>query len=89
MRCLLHGDESEEEVQRRVRRGPARLCLCGATARQPARGPDSVVSLCQMVFGGAAALRRQILHSGGLLGVVRSVFLDFLSMLDRVLTATS
>ena len=68
---------------------PARLCLCGATARQPARGPDSVVSLCQMVFGGAAALRRQVLHSGGLLGVVRSVFLDFLSTLDRVLTATS
>ena len=58
-------------------------------ARQPARGPDSVVSLYQMVFGGAAALWRQVLHSGGLLGVVRSVFLDFLSMQDCVSTTTS
>jgi hypothetical protein len=29
MRCLLHGDESEEEVQRRVWRGPRALCLHG------------------------------------------------------------
>ena len=66
-----------------------RCVIAVVTVRQPARGSDSVVSLCQMVFGGAAALRRQVLHSGGLLGMVRSVFLDFLSTLDRVLTATS
>ena len=48
-----------------------------------------MVSLRQMVFAGAAALRRQVLHSGGLLGVVRSVFLNFLSTRDRVLTVTS
>ena len=89
MRCLLHGDESKEEVQRQVRRGIAHCVIAVVTARLPARSPDSVVSLCQMVFGGAAALRRHVLHSGGLLGVVRSVFLDFLSMQDRVSTATS
>ena len=79
VRCLLHGDESEEKVQRRMRRGPRALCFRGGDGEAAARGPDSMVSLCQMVFAGAAALQRQVLHSGGLLGVVRSVFLDFLS----------
>ena len=30
-----------------------------------------------MVYGGAAALWRQVPHGGGLLGVVQSGFLDF------------
>ena len=41
------------------------------------------------MFGGAAALQRQVLLSGGLLGVVRSVFVNFLSTRDRVSMVTS
>ena len=60
-----------------------------ATARQPARGPDSVVPLRRMVDSVAAALWCQVLHGGGLLGAGLSVSLIFLSVLDRALVATS
>ena len=68
-------------------RGPPRCVIAVVTARQPARGTDLVVSLCRMVYGTTAALRRQVLHGGGLRDVVRSVFLDFLSTRDHVFTA--
>ena len=58
---------------------PARCVLVVATARQPARGLDSVVSFCQAECGAAAALRRRIPHGGGLLGVVQSASFGFLS----------
>jgi hypothetical protein len=59
------------------------------TVKQPVRGPDLVVSLHRMVYGGAAALQLQVLHGGGLLGVVQYVFLDFLSTREHVSTAPS
>ena len=37
---------------------PVRCVIVVVTARQPARGPDSMVLLCQMVFAGVAALWR-------------------------------
>ena len=40
---VLHDDESEEEVQRRVWRGPVRCVFAVVKARQPARGSDSMV----------------------------------------------
>ena len=70
MRCLRRGDESEEESNGGCGVAPARCVIAVVTTRQPARGPDSVVSLCRTVYGGAAALWRQVLHGGGLLGVV-------------------
>jgi len=68
---------------------PVRCVFAMATARQPARGPDSVVPLCRTVDYIAAALWRQVLHGGGLLGAGLSVSLVFLSVLDRALVATS
>ena len=44
---FLRGDESEVESNGRYGEAPARLCLC-ETARQPARGPDLVLSSCQV-----------------------------------------
>ena len=78
MQCLLLGDESEEEVQRRVWRGPRMLCH---------RGDDGEAADERSGFGGFAlshgvwwgsGTTTQVLHGGGLLGVVGSVFLDFL-----------
>jgi len=57
---FLRGDESG--VQRRTWRGPRALWS----------GPDLVISLCQVVDGVAAALRRRAPHGGGLLGAVQS-----------------
>ena len=57
--------------------------------RQPARGSNLVISLYRMVYGEAAALRRQVPHCVGLLVVVRSIFLDFSSTRDHVSMATS
>jgi hypothetical protein len=68
---------------------PARCVIMVATMRQPARGPDLVLSFCRMVCGVAAALRRRVPHGGGLLGAVRSVSLVSLSACGRVLMATS
>ena len=69
---------------------PVRCVFAVVKARQPARGPDSMVfTLSDGVCWGSGTTGRQVLHSGGLLGVVRSVFLDFLSTWDRVSTATS
>ena len=79
MRCLQRGDESEEESDGGRGEAPAHCVFAEASARQLARGPDSVVSLCRLVYGGAVALQRQVLHGGGLLDVMRSIFLDFLS----------
>ena len=50
---ILRGDESE--VQRRMQRGSHTLCFVVAAARQPTRGPVSVVSLRQ-VEGAVAAI---------------------------------
>ena len=66
-----------------------RCVFAVATARQPARGPDSVVPLRRTVDSVAAALWRQVLLGGGLLGAGLSVSLVFLSVLDRALVATS
>jgi len=60
-----------------------RCVFAMATARQPARGPDSVVPLRRTVDYVAAALWRRVLHGGGLLGAGLSVSLVFLSVLDR------
>jgi hypothetical protein len=69
------------ESNGRMLRGPTRCVLVVATARQPVRGPDSMVSLCQVKDGVAAALRLRlrlrIPHGGGLLGVVQSTFVGF------------
>lgn len=46
-----------------------------ATARQPVRGPDSVVPLCQVECGAAVALQRRVPHNGSLLGAVQSASL--------------
>ena len=43
MRCLLRGDKSEEEVQRRVWRGPRALCH---------RGGDGEAACVRSGFGG-------------------------------------
>jgi hypothetical protein len=56
----------------------ARCVLMVATARQPTRGPNSVVSLCQVEGGIATALWRRIPHGGGLVGVVQSSSVSFL-----------
>ena len=53
---------NESGVQRRTWRGPRALWS----------GPDLVISLCQVVDGVAAALRRRVLHGGSLLGAVQS-----------------
>ena len=66
-----------------------RCVFAVATARQPARGPDSVVPLRRTVDSVAAALWRRVLHGGGLLGAGLSVFLFSLSALDCALVATS
>ena len=66
-----------------------RCVFAMATARQPARGPDSVVPLRPTVDSVAAVLWRSVLHGGGLLGAGLSVSLVFLSALDRALVATS
>ena len=58
---------------------PARCVFAVVTVRQPREVQIRWFSLYRMVYGGAMALRRQVLHGGGLLGVVRYVFLDFLS----------
>ena len=52
---------------------PVRCVFAMATARQPARGPDSVVPLRRTVDSVAAALWRRVLHGGGLLGAGLSV----------------
>ena len=44
---FLRGDESEVESNGGCGEAPTRLCLC-ETARQPARGPDLVLSSCQV-----------------------------------------
>jgi hypothetical protein len=59
---------------------PRRVCdVVVATARQPARGPDLVVSLLQVECGVTMALRRRIPYGSGLLGAVRSVSLGSVS----------
>ena len=68
---------------------PVRCVFAMATARQPARGPDSVVPLRRTVDSVAAALWRQVLLGCGLLGAGLSVSLVFLSVLDRTSVATS
>jgi hypothetical protein len=87
--CLRLGDESEVESDGGRGEAPARCVLAVATARQPTRGPYSVVSLCRMVGTVVAALRRRVLHGGGLFGAELSVFLLSLSVLDCILAATS
>ena len=68
---------------------PVRCVFTMATARQPARGPDSVVSTpsdggfhCSGTMASGPAWRWP-------LGAGLSVFLVFLSVLDRALVATS
>lgn len=58
VRCLQRRDESEEGSNGGCGEPPARCVIAVVTARQPARGTDSVVLLCQMVCGVAGALRR-------------------------------
>lgn len=48
---FLRGDESEVESNGGCGETPARCVIVVATARQLARGPDSVVSLCQVKGG--------------------------------------
>ena len=73
------GDESKVGSNGGSGEAPARCVIAVATARQPVRGPDSVVSSCKVVGGVAAALRRRVLHSGVLLGAVRSASFGSLS----------
>ena len=89
MRCLLRGDESEVESNGACGEAPVRCVFAVLTARQPACGPDSVFSPCQMVCDVAAALRRRVLHSGVLLGAVRFVSLISPSIRGYALLATS
>ena len=63
---FLRGDESEVESNGGCGEAPARLCLC-ETARQPVRGPDLVLSSCQVECNSAAVLRQWVSHGGGLL----------------------
>ena len=86
--CLRRCDESEESDGGRDE-APARCVFVAVSARQPARGPDSVVPLRRTVDSVAAALWRQVLLGCGLLGAGLSVSLIFLSVLDRALVATS
>ena len=79
MRCLWRGDESEEESNGGCGEAPARCVFVVATARRHECGPDSVVPPCQMMYDVATALRRQVLHGGGLLGAMLSVPLVSLS----------
>ena len=89
MRCLLRGDESEVESNGGCGEAPVHCVFAVVTARQPAYGPDSVFSPCQMVCNVATALRRQVLHSGGLLSAVRSVSLVSPSTRGYALLAAS
>nr|TKW36290.1 hypothetical protein SEVIR_2G431100v2 [Setaria viridis] len=68
---FLRGDETEVESNGGCGEAPASCLIAVATARQPARGPDSVVSLCQVERDVAAALQQRVPHGGGLLGVVQ------------------
>ena len=79
---ILRGDESE--VQWRMRRGPRVLCFVVATARQPTRGPVSVVSLRQVEGAVAAVWRLRFSHGGGLPGVIPSASFGFLSMQGHI-----
>ena len=63
---FLRDDESEVESNGGYGETPTRLCLC-ETARQPARGPDLVLSSYQVECGSAAVLRRWVPHGGDLL----------------------
>ena len=58
-------------------RPPTCCVFAASSARQPARGPDSVVPLCWTVVTVAAALRRWVPHGGGLFGAGLSIFLVF------------
>jgi hypothetical protein len=72
---FLRGDQSEVESNGRCVEAPARCVI--------ARGPDSVVSFCQVECGDAAALRQRVPHDGGLLGVVQSASVGFLLTQDH------
>jgi hypothetical protein len=76
--CLRRGDESEESDGGRGE-APACCVFAEASARQPARGPNSVVSLCRGVGIVAAALRRRVPHGGDLFSAGLSIFLVFSS----------
>ena len=89
VRCLLRGDESEVESNGGCDEAPVHCVFAVVTARQPACSPDSVFSPCQMVCDVAAAQRRRVLHSGGLLGAVWSVSLVSPSARGYALLATS
>ena len=54
-----------------------RRVFAASSARQPARGPDSVVPLCQTVGTVAAALRRWVPHDGGMFGAGLSISFVF------------
>lgn len=67
---FLRGDESDVKSNGGCGETPARCVIAMAIARQPARGPNSVVSLYQVKCGVVAVLQRRVPYSGGLLGVV-------------------
>ena len=75
------GDITNESATRstaaKVARPPRAVSLVRRRERggvqRPVCGPGSVVPPCQMMYDVAMALRRQVPHGGGLLGVVLSV----------------
>jgi hypothetical protein len=79
---FFRGDESK--IQRGSGEAPARCVIVVATARQPSRGPVSMVLLHQVKGGVAAARRRRVSYDGGLPGAVLSVSFGSLSMQRHV-----
>jgi len=68
----LRGDVREAESNGGCGEAPVRCVVVAAAARQPSRGPDSVLSPCQVESVVTVALRRKVLHGGGLLGAAQS-----------------
>jgi len=74
MRCFFEATRGSWSPATGVAWPPCVCVVVVATMRQPARGPDPVVSLCQVECGVATALRRGVPHSSGPFGVMLSVF---------------
>jgi hypothetical protein len=63
LRCLLRGvfcEATRVESNGGCGEAPACCVIMVATARQPAKGSDLVLSFCRTVCGVAAALRRRV-----------------------------